>query len=990
MNKSLFRITLAAALSLIGACDNSLNLSTLGAVEPISIDSIDVDAIVPEPPLGYALPARGSIYTKSGRVGGAGGTAFNIDCGADKALAGVAGRAGSLIDQITALCVSVDDNGNWIDTPAATGQSYGSGGGTAFTSTCAANHGVVGFTGGTENNITGYLQLHCRKLVDNNSTSGGFLTLTGVAGQTGITPRLLCADGAIAKGLYGSAGSLVDSVGLNCLENPANAGRWSNVIDWPLIAIHSVVTPEGKVLSFGTTLEGEQGANFHYDLWDPEFGTAPQSHLTLENSLGVDSFCSAAVVMPENGNVLMSGGDVRFGRGYNSGVSDAPVFNTSTATLSRAADMSFARWYPSATTLASGEILLTGGIDGSRRHSVTPEIYSPQTDEWRSLFGINTGAYGPMYPRQWVAPDGRVFGTNWHYVYYLDVNGQGSLTPQSNLPDVSVGTGSTAVMYAPGKILQVGGAGANGFGAITIDINSGTPVVEVAESLSEPRITWANSLVLADGTVLVLGGSARDNDASTAALGAELWNPETESWSQMSGAQLPRLYHSTSVLLKDGTVLLAGGGAPGPLINRNAEIFSPPYLYDAAGSLKVRPEITDAPEYAAYGQTIRVNTTGGNISRVTLVKSSAVTHSFNMEQRFLELTFTDVNGMLDVQLPGSANIATPGYYQLYTFDDSGTPSVASIIKMGTTPAPEIPDTPEPAPPATDRPDNLLSNGGFELAKTDWLECADASLTTPTTAASNGNGALEVVTGGCLYQEFSVTAGVEYTFECDAHIGAADYASVFLQISDSNYTELALTEKQVLSADYAVYSGSVVAPENAAIASLGFYSEGNSRFDRCAVVSSSQPMTPTPATPNPVPQPSSASLLANGSFEQQKASWLDCSAQTLTSASSDAVLGSGALEITGAGCIYQEFSVSPGVQYRLHCSAKSAGSQYTSISMQITDQTRTELDAVEIPVGNTAYKSYETTLTAPAESAFSAVTLYSEDVGLFDNCFVEAI
>lgn len=983
---------MAAVAGLIACDNNSLNVTSVSALNavPTPIDSIDVDAIVPEPPLGYALPARGAIYAKTSYMGGAAGAPFSIDCGQGNVLAGISGRAGTLIDQVTALCVEVDDSGSWVGEPTATGESKGGGGGAAFAQICDAGHAVVGFTGGTETGYSGYLQTHCRKLTDSTGSAGELQTLTGVGGPFGRTPRLLCADGAVAMGMYGTSGALVDSFGLNCLENPGQAGRWSNVIDWPLIAVHSVLTPEGKVLSFGTTLEGTQGAHFHYDLWDPEVGTSQQSHLTLDNTLGVDSFCSAAVLMPESGNVLMAGGDARFGDAYNSGVVDAPVFNTDSATLTRAADMSFARWYPTATTLANGEILLTGGINGARQHAITPEIYSPETDQWRSLLGINTSAYGYMYPRQWVAPDGRVFGANWHSMYYMDTTGQGGLTSAGNLVDVSVGSGSTAVMYAPGKILQAGGTGSDGFGAVTIDINSGAPVVEVVEPMSEPRITWANSLVLADGSVLVLGGSGVDNDAVSAALGAELWDPQTRAWTQMSRTQLPRLYHSTSVLLKDATVLLAGGGAPGPLINRNAEIFSPPYLYDAAGALKSRPLITAASEFAAYGQTIPVAVSGGSISRVTLVKSSAVTHSFNMEQRFIELAFTEDNGVLDVQLPATANLATPGYYLLYVLDDTGTPSVAHMLKMGTTPAP-VDDIEPPAPqPPTVTPDNILQNGGFEQAATRWSYCADSSLAEATSAASDGSSAMQVNTGGCLYQEFPVDPGTEYSFECDAMIGAADYASVFLQISDSSYTELALAEMQVLGSQYVAYTGSVVAPIGARQGSLGLYSEGNARFDRCSVTASANPDTPEPPTTEPPPEPSNPNLLLNGGFEQQKASWEDCSAESLTRGSADSAQGAGALEITGAGCLYQEFAVSPGVEYKLHCSAKSAGTRYTSLSLQITDQSRTELDAIEIPVGNTSYKSYETTVIAPANSVHSAVTLYSEDTGLFDNCYVEAM
>jgi hypothetical protein len=101
-------------------------------------------------------------------------------------------------------------------------------------------------------------------------------------------------------------------------------------------------------------------------------------------------------------------------------------------------------------------------------------------------------------------------------------------------------------------------------------------------------------------------------------------------------------------------------------------------------------------------------------------------------------------------------------------------------------------------------------------------------------------------------------------------------------------------------------------------------------------------------------------------------------------------GTGALEITNAGCLYQEVQIAPGTPYRFHCSAKSEGTAYTSMTVQITNANRTELQAVEVPIGNSVYKSYETTLTAPADSVHSALTLYSEDPGTFDNCFIEAL
>ena len=191
---------------------------------------------------------------------------------------------------------------------------------------------------------------------------------------------------------------------------PQDDGKWSAVIDWPLIGIHTVLMPQGGVFSFGTDQNGTQGAQFLYDVWDPFKGTGSNSHTTIPNTVGVDTFCSAAVLLPETGNVLMSGGDNRPNGGTNLGIDDATVFNTATGGISKAADMASSRWYPTSTVLSNGDILLSGGRNAAGGSANIPEVYSPANNSWRSLFGASLAGFGTLYPRQWVAPDGRIFG----------------------------------------------------------------------------------------------------------------------------------------------------------------------------------------------------------------------------------------------------------------------------------------------------------------------------------------------------------------------------------------------------------------------------------------------------------------------------------------------------------------------------------------------------------------------------------------------------
>ena len=71
-----------------------------------------------------------------------------------------------------------------------------------------------------------------------------------------------------------------------------------------------------------------------------------------------------------------------------------------------------------------------------------------------------------------------------------------------------------------------------------------------------------NATLLPDGKVLVTGGTAAPgfSDPSGAVHAAELWDPATENWTTLaSSSGIPRVYHSTALLLPDGRVLSTGG-----------------------------------------------------------------------------------------------------------------------------------------------------------------------------------------------------------------------------------------------------------------------------------------------------------------------------------------------------------------------------------------------------------------------------------------------
>ena len=93
--------------------------------------------------------------------------------------------------------------------------------------------------------------------------------------------------------------------------------------------------------------------------------------------------------------------------------------------------------------------------------------------------------------------------------------------------------------------------------------------------------------------------------------------------------------------MPDASVLVAGGGAPDPVgapdKNTHAELYLPSYLFDSTGQLATRPVVNSAPATLQVGQAFQIDVGSMDARRVTIVKSGSVTHSVNMDQRFIEL-----------------------------------------------------------------------------------------------------------------------------------------------------------------------------------------------------------------------------------------------------------------------------------------------------------------------------------------------------------------
>lgn len=135
----------------------------------------------------------------------------------------------------------------------------------------------------------------------------------------------------------------------------------------------------------------------------------------------------------------------------------------------------------------------------------------------------------------------------------------------------------------------------------------------------------------------------------------------------------PLLYHSSMILLTDGSVFI-GGDDDGP---DPCERYFPSYYNQP------RPQILNAPPNAAYGAAFTIQTPqAAAIAEVILMRPGAVTHGFDMSQRAIELAITVSGvGTVDVSAPPNANIAPPGFYLLFILDGNGVPSEGRWIRL---------------------------------------------------------------------------------------------------------------------------------------------------------------------------------------------------------------------------------------------------------------------------------------------------------------------
>ena len=468
-------------------------------------------------------------------------------------------------------------------------------------------------------------------------------------------------------------------------------------------------------------------------------------------------FCSDQVQLA-NGDILDTGGTsyyndpqipgTPYGVAELQGLTSTRIYHEDTNTWTQTGSMHYGRWYPSLITLPNGQIFVAGGVTkllkplypssltDSGTNVKQTETYDPATGTW-SYNGTNADKSFPLFPRLHLLPDGKIFydGAGQTYnpqgqsydeaLWNIDSVYDPKSQSWTNLTVPGIGTASPGFRgsafsqmltlsppYTSASFLSAGGVLGVTPGTYvatstseinTVDTSNGDALTTTATANLNNARWYGSAVTLPDGTVLTFSGATADEVVAPGSgmpvTMAELFNPTTKTWTQLSTASHGRTYHNSAVLLPDGRVLVGGHSPiptgygnvdtlPGGFSNNSRdpsfEIFSPPYLFRGA-----RPVIEDAPGFAAYGKHISIETKdAAGINKVVLVRFPAVTHLVDGDQRVVELPITGRDGdSITAAMPSNAAVLPPGPYMLFVLKSSSAgeiPSTAATVFVGTT------------------------------------------------------------------------------------------------------------------------------------------------------------------------------------------------------------------------------------------------------------------------------------------------------------------
>ncbi|XP_024965728.1 aldehyde oxidase GLOX1-like [Cynara cardunculus var. scolymus] len=437
--------------------------------------------------------------------------------------------------------------------------------------------------------------------------------------------------------------------------------------------------------------------------------------------LSGEPWCSSGNLWP-NGNLVATGGTF-------SGVKAVrmlPMDDLKSDFIERKDALGDFRWYSSNQVLEDGSAVLVGGRESWSIEVVPPTLdFKPKKIDFPFLKETCTPPKGPnrfiennLYPFVYLLPDGNVFlFANDRSINFNPITGKIScehpLLPGGarNYPASGMSALFPLKLMPENplplnvEVVVCGGNKQDAFERVDakhVTEKEFVPALKDCHRIHpmKPGAVWEDEqempsercmgdlLHLPTGDLIMLNGAKKGTAAWEDAIDPNFTpilyspgKPMGKRFKEMNPTTIARMYHSSSALLPDTTILVAGSN-PHQFYTFNHEFptelrvekFSPHYLDPALDDQRpsICPRQTD--KVIKYGAPFKVVVNPlkskkilepGDV-KVTMIYPPFTTHGFSQNQRLIVLALKAIeNNVITAFAPPSGNIAPPGYYMMF-------------------------------------------------------------------------------------------------------------------------------------------------------------------------------------------------------------------------------------------------------------------------------------------------------------------------------------
>ncbi|KAM7275455.1 hypothetical protein ACFE04_017321 [Oxalis oulophora] len=561
-------------------------------------------------------------------------------------------------------------------------------------------------------------------------------------------------DSSFPSNVFGTDSEPVDDGTINSVvhkkagnappDNPPlttdNKGGWELFSENSGVsAMHSILLPNNKVVMYDATIweisamklppgmpcrhveqNGDTDCWCHAIMFDIE--TGDRQPLTLHT----DTWCSSGA-LDVDGNLVGTGGDKTGSR---------------TVRYLKACDkcdwkedkdaLKDPRWYATTVTMGDGSFVIFGGRGVFTYEYIPPEgQYNKQSFPLPFLRETFDPVENNLYPFAHLSTDGNIFIFANDRSILLDAKANKIITRFPALPGGArcyPSSGMSALLpirlfadetrkVIPAEVLVCGGSTHDGYNKA--EKNIFVPALDdcARMTITSPKAVWkketmpsprvlGDMMILPTGDILMLNGAKKGtaawNYAKEPNFTPVLYKPKAKRHNRFEvllPSNIPRMYHSSSAVLPDARVLVAGSNTNNGYLHNvefptelRVEKFAPPYLDPRLS--QYRPEIIPAATQTKlkFGADfdVQVKLTVDKVVKadikVTIYAPAFTTHGISMNQRLVILGVKDVvsPGLsiqnIKVVAPPSGNIAPQGYYLLFVVY-RGIPSKAVWVQL---------------------------------------------------------------------------------------------------------------------------------------------------------------------------------------------------------------------------------------------------------------------------------------------------------------------